>query len=430
MIALIDEVRSRPNAVFVRGYGYRSFGEIDERDGFHRGGFEIADQLFLKAGDTAQEIILKPNVVTGRPPELVLGQNYWGGMVTNARFIGGIIDALQRRGESNITVAEGGLGTGTSCYEGHGYFSMLTEEVPEQEGCDTSTGIGLTLGVPTREQRGARLAWMHRYRFDDYREDELTWIPVRDGVVHREFPIVAPVRKPRTALINVPTLKTHNLGVVTLCCKGLQGMVAAGHKHFCHYFSRFDTPGRHPSDLSHFQPNFRERVMEEYLRHVEMGLPFWDSNPDGICDIGRFELWGQRTADMISAFTPFQEHFLLNVVEGIIGRDGTAFNQGHDVPVGLVVAGINPVHVDAVAAFLMGHDPKYIPFLIIANERGLGENRIDRIETFSLPDLQPLSVEDLNPLRVSLPVYLHGDGKRPLLFNEDFFRREGIPFPA
>jgi uncharacterized protein (DUF362 family) len=131
-------------------------------------------------------------------------------------------------------------------------------------------------------------------------------------------------------------------------------------------------------------------------------------------------VWGQRIVDIVSAFTPYEEHFVLNVVEGIIGRDGTAFNQGHDVPVGLVVAGINPVHVDAVAGFLMGHDPRYVPFLIIANERGLGEHDIRKIEVFSLPEKRPMSVEELESLIVPLPVYLHGDGKHPILFNEKF----------
>ncbi|HPT98134.1 MAG TPA: hypothetical protein PLU39_09715, partial [Armatimonadota bacterium] len=113
-----------------------------------------------------------------------------------------------------------------------------------------------------------------------------------------------------------------------------------------------------------------------------------------------------------------EEHFLLNVVEGIIGRNGTAFSQGEDVPVGLVVAGINPVHVDAIASLLMGHDPQVIPYLVVARERGLGESDPTRIPVFRLPERTPLTVEELQEMAVPLPVFLHGDASRPLLFRQ------------
>jgi len=304
---------------------------------------------------------------------------------------------------------EGGVGQGIGAYAENGYVDMMTEPV--------SNGH-----YPrTREERGARLSWTSKPRFDDYRRDELTWIPVPHGVVHREIPVVAPFRKPGTTFINVPTLKTHNLGVTTLCCKAMQGVIANGFRHFCVPLPHFDDARAYPSEvLARFQPDFRERIQAEYERHRALGLPFWEHNVDPVYEVGRFETWAQRIGDVLAAFSPFAKHFMLNVVEGIIGRDGTAFNQGHDVPVGLVVAGINPVHVDAVAGYLMGHDPRYVPALVVAHDRGLGENDLDRIEVLALPEERPLSRRDLDRLVVPLPVYLAGNAAEPLLFNDQF----------
>jgi len=413
MIQLVEAVRSRPDAVFVRAYPYRTFRAIKENRGFYRGGADIIRDLFEEGTHAWKELILKPNIVSGRPRDLARSRNYHGGIVTNPQFIAGMLDELHARGETNITIAEGGVGQGIRGFGENGYFDMMAENVVE---------------VPyrsNRDERGARLVWLSKSRFEDYREDELTWVPVPNGVIHRAFPVVAPVRKPGTALINVPTLKTHNLGVTTLCCKGLQGLIAVGHKHFCAPVQ--PGPSRHspPSLTDHLHPDFLERVKAEYERHRAQGLPFWDAAADPTHGIGRFEMWGQRAADAVSAFTPFAEHFLLNVVEGIIGRDGTAFSQGHDVPVGLVVAGINPVHVDAVASYLMGHDPRYVPALVICHDRGLGENEIHKIPVFSLPHFQPLQVKDLDRLVVPLPVFLFGQPE-PLLFNDRFLSQRAL----
>jgi hypothetical protein len=72
------------------------------------------------------------------------------------------------------------------------------------------------------------------------------------------------------------------------------------------------------------------------------------------------------------------------VVDGLVGRDGTAFNEGDNYPLGWSVAGVNEVHVDAVATYLMGLDPQQTPYLQCAHERGLGAIDIDAIEVVDL----------------------------------------------
>jgi hypothetical protein len=111
MMILADEVRQHPNAVFVRSYGYRTFKRIKEDNGFYRGGLEIVSDLFREGNETRREILLKPNVTSGKTPELARQRNYHGGIVTNPVFIGGMIDGLHTLGESNVltrrTVSDG-----------------------------------------------------------------------------------------------------------------------------------------------------------------------------------------------------------------------------------------------------------------------------------------------------------------------------------
>ena len=85
------------------------------------------------------------------------------------------------------------------------------------------------------------------------------------------------------------------------------------------------------------------------------------------------ERWQQglarRLADLAQVAVPH-----LNVVEGVVGRDGTGFNRGANYPLGLVVAGVNMVAVDSVVSYLMGFDPQKLIYLRVAAEAGLGIN--------------------------------------------------------
>jgi hypothetical protein len=49
----------------------------------------------------------------------------------------------------------------------------------------------------------------------------------------------------------------------------------------------------------------------------------------------------------------------LNIVEGIVGREGTGFQRGRNRTLGLAVAGVNPVAVDSLTSYLMGFDPQH-----------------------------------------------------------------------
>jgi uncharacterized protein (DUF362 family) len=93
----------------------------------------------------------------------------------------------------------------------------------------------------------------------------------------------------------------------------------------------------------------------------------------------------------------------LNVIEGIIGREGTGFMRGRNRPLGLVIAGINPVAVDAVASHMMGFDPQRLIYLRLAAEAGLGKNRLDDLQIYLGRDDDLSLCSDPQALRVYPP---------------------------
>lgn len=60
------------------------------------------------------------------------------------------------------------------------------------------------------------------------------------------------------------------------------------------------------------------------------------------------------------------------VVDGTVGQEGLGPVFGQPVPLGIVMAGPDPVAVDTVAGWLMGFEPGELPLVRRAAERGLG----------------------------------------------------------
>lgn len=69
---------------------------------------------------------------------------------------------------------------------------------------------------------------------------------------------------------------------------------------------------------------------------------------------------------------------VLTVVDGFVGMEGNGPTDGDPVQMDLIVAGRDPVAVDATCSRIMGFDPHNIKHVRRAHERGLGE--IDNLE--------------------------------------------------
>ena len=115
-------------------------------------------------------------------------------------------------------------------------------------------------------------------------------------------------------IINIPVLKTHPLVDVTVAMKNMNGLLS-------------------PYDKRHFHDLNLRRAIVDY----HMVLP------------------------------PY-----LTIVDGLIGMEGMGPVEGMPVPMGIIIAGGNPVAVDAVAARIMGFDPEEIVYLREASDAGLG----------------------------------------------------------
>ncbi len=201
---------------------------------------------------------------------------------------------------------------------------------------------------------------------------------------------------PDTVLINAPKLKTHNLGITTLCLKNLMGAVSVFERHFCAQAWR-DVPEAVRGESRPGETALTQEMHECW----QLGL-------------------AHRLADLAQVIQP-----QLNIIEGVVGRDGTGFQNGKNYTLGLAVAGINMVAVDSVASYLMGYDPQKLIYLKVAAEAGLGVNDIRQLSVYVVqedgsiapcPDVDTLRTQP--PLRVINKVV---DGQEKSMF-ADFIK--------
>jgi uncharacterized protein (DUF362 family) len=93
--------------------------------------------------------------------------------------------------------------------------------------------------------------------------------------------------------------------------------------------------------------------------------------PKGSMHDGRLS---KNIADLSSIVKPS-----LTVIDGIIAGEGHE-TSGNPVKMDLVIAGMDPVAVDAVGASVMGVSPETVKHLRYAEEKGLGTLDLDQIE--------------------------------------------------
>ncbi len=70
----------------------------------------------------------------------------------------------------------------------------------------------------------------------------------------------------------------------------------------------------------------------------------------------------------------------LTVVDGIIGQEGLGPVFGEPVQMNLIIAGDDPVAVDTVLCHIMEIDPIDVPYIKLAEEKGIGTMRMDKID--------------------------------------------------
>ena len=199
--------------------------------------------------------------------------------------------------------------------------------------------------------------------------------PVPHPLVHPEINVSRLATAPNTVLFNIPKLKTHNLGITTLCLKNLMGVVNVFDRHFC---------------AQAWQDLPEEARTNDQPRETWM-------------DRAMHELWqaglARRLIDLAQVVRP-----QVNLVEGVVARDGTGFNRGRNYALGLCIAGTNMVAVDSVASYLMGFDPRELVYLRMAAEAGLGSNDLGRLHIYVVEHGAIVPCHDVEALRAQPPL--------------------------
>ena len=161
-----------------------------------------------------------------------------------------------------------------------------------------------------------------RVKLVDLNKDEFIEVNPPDSLSLKK------VRVAKTALestiISVPKLKPHRIATVTLSLKNMMGALAS-------------KGSMHKGKLS------------------------------------------QNIADLASILTPS-----ISVVDGIIASEGHE-TSGNPVEMNLVIAGTDPVAVDAVGATVMGIPPTNVTHLLLAEKKGLGTCNLEEITVLGEP---------------------------------------------
>jgi uncharacterized protein (DUF362 family)/ferredoxin len=87
------------------------------------------------------------------------------------------------------------------------------------------------------------------------------------------------------------------------------------------------------------------------------------------------EIFSEMLVDVFATCRP-----TLNLVDAVIGMEGSGPSKGKPREIGVIIAGADAVAVDAVACEIVDFRPASIAHVRIAGERGLGEPNFDKIE--------------------------------------------------
>jgi uncharacterized protein (DUF362 family) len=411
---LREEILDNPNAVFIISAGINT--EKNEKgewkpcpDQLERLGNRVTELVFRKGAGSKGKTIINPNLVGGLSKTNTVTFNHTG--MVHPYFIVGLTDRLHDFGNTNTAITARGALRHPQVVES-GFQKLLdSHKLP--------------------------LIEAHLQYFKDYRKSELQWHENLEGLVTREFPTIRPVFEKSTTYINLAHAHTHKVGHTTLTLKNNQGIMPRGYGHICDAWSTLDVWRK--DLMKDFNPNFHQTIEKSFLKHGDMGYKYWDDGDfyrnyksaggyeafqkvhklyenaktkearaaavEKMIDIADTrimwaEIWAERMMDINTVLpAPYA-----SMVEGVFARgDNGSFLLN------FVTVGRNSTAVDSVTSWLMGQDPRELPYLRIASERGLGENNIEKIPVFSLSEKGVEKVADYRTLeRGKLGIYNYG----------------------
>jgi uncharacterized protein (DUF362 family) len=161
-------------------------------------------------------------------------------------------------------------------------------------------------------------------------ETEVVEVAIPEAKVFKKAAIFKPVLD-ADVIINLPKMKVHIAGGVTLGLKNWNGLV----------------PNVHPSS------------QQQGAHRIDLG---------------------QKFADLYRAVKA-----KLTIVDAIIGMEGQGPHAGVPIEMNLIIAGADTVATDAITSYVMGFDPIEIPAIRCAGNEGLGEINVKKINVVGTP---------------------------------------------
>ena len=400
---LREEILDNPHAVFVIRTSVVSQKDSEgkfppEKEQFEVAGYNTALKMFRKGSEKGGTTYIKPNFVGGFTAD---SRSVNNGVSTHPWFVAGFCDALKGMGNTNIVVGANGAATHENFAEA-GICELLNDR-----------GVCFTEGMYE--------SWK------DYKSSEIAWVDYPDGVVMRKVPYFKLVQEKDTTFINMAKDRIHQLGFTTLTIKNLQGIMPVGYMHICRpWLDLSDVVVPEPK-MQVLNPDYQQTIEKLYVKHAQMGYKYWDEGgfSKAYFDAGGWdafkrgdfepdykvfwgEQWGQRMMDVAINVHPY-----INLVEGIVGVDGADNLHLNN----FITISRSMVECDSVAAWLMGQDPRELPYLRIANERGMGQNDIERIPIYEITDRGIEKVGDYRTLeRARMGVHIYTVKDAPLRF--------------
>lgn len=338
-------IKEHPEAVFIH---LTSVKEKTDTKAIHDAAFKLANEMFVKTTNgegysNSTKITCKPNWTCNYyKDDQKLSQL---GVTTDGNFVEGFLRSVKEKGPQSFYLRECAC---SNRWEVNGWTQMA-------------------------ERNNFDLRDLTSKNYWELEKDDLIFRKV-DGTVFKEVAFMAPMTATDTFLINIAKFKAHMMGL-TGAVKNLQGITARKFHNFCGgHFNIFKTYDKRYHNF--FQPDYMERVAELHKKHLNAGIPRWNSKMDRPPYGGGvfMEQWIQRMLDSYS-LTPTG----INIVEGIYGRDGDGFSAGPHDGKGMdfmsnnVIFGKDAFRVDIITHWLAGHEPGNFGLFHIGIERGFSD---------------------------------------------------------
>lgn len=242
----------------------------------------------IKEGDT---VLIKPNLAFQAPPESFA--------VVDPRTIEAVVSYVKENSKAGKVVV----------------------------GDNPSLGMHVGRAKPafkdSRMEEAAKLGGADEVIYFD--EHDVVPVEIEGAKVFKHATVFKPFLD-ADVVINLPKMKVHLAGTVTLGLKNWNGII----------------------------PNCHPDAQQQGAHRIELGQKMAD-------------LYRVRHADLV-------------IVDAVIGMEGQGPHAGTPIEMNLIVAGTDTVAVDSVACSIMGFDPMEIPAVRCAGTEGQGEIDLNKID--------------------------------------------------